>query len=112
MTPLKPPPPICAARCPQVAGRATRKLIGRAVVAVSTGAMNPSTRQCAGALLAASTHVADDSVTALTGSPMADGSIDVPTLAAAQSAAEITTSGPSRRSVSAAGAGACAPVAD
>ena len=58
MMPLIPPPPSCAARRFHDAGRITRKLIGRAVAAVSTGANTPSTRQCAGTVPVAATHAA------------------------------------------------------
>jgi hypothetical protein len=68
-------------------------LIGRDVLLESTGDIDPSTRQYAGTPLAASTHVADDSVTLATGSPIADDAIDVPTLVELQSDAVITTSG-------------------
>jgi hypothetical protein len=74
-------------------------LIGLAVLLLSIGAMEPLTRQSAGTSPAASTQVADDSVTLPTGSPIADGGIDVPTLADVQSEAVMTMSGPSRRSV-------------
>ena len=76
----------------------TPKLIGLAVLVVSTGAIDPLTRQCAGTAPAASTQIGDDSVTLPTGAPIADGAIDVPVLADVQSAALITTSGPNRRS--------------
>jgi hypothetical protein len=84
--------------------------IGRAVLVVSTDAIAPSTRQCAGTAPAASIH-AGDSVTPRTGSPMADGSIDVPTLAAVQSDAVIVMSAPSDLSAPTGDAGACASAA-
>ena len=68
------------------------------MLVVSTGAIDPLTRQCAGTAPAASTQIGDDSVMLLTGAPIADGAIVVPILADVQSAAVITTSGPSRRS--------------
>ncbi len=58
MMPLLPPPPICAPRRFHDAGRITRKLMTRAVGAVSTGANTPSTRQCAGTVSVAATHAA------------------------------------------------------
>jgi hypothetical protein len=106
--PLFPPPPIWAARRLHAAGSTTRKLISFAVLLVSTGVIDPSIRQCAGTPPAASTHDEDDNVTARTGSPILDGSIDGPTLVAVQSAAVNTTSGPSRRSVEPGGAWASA----
>jgi hypothetical protein len=78
-------------------------LIGRAVLFVSTGAIVPSARQCAGAPPAASTQAGDDSVTLRTGWPIADVAIVVPTLVLVQSAAVITTSDPDPRNVSLAG---------
>jgi hypothetical protein len=86
-TPFIPPPPICAARRFHDPGSTTLKLIGREVGAVSIGVMLPLTRQCAGTLFVASTQDGSANVTALTRSPMADGSIDTPTLAAVHSAA-------------------------
>src|SRR5688572_1728168 len=87
MMPFMPPPPICAARRLHDAGRSTRKLIGRAVALVSTGAITPSTRQCAGTAPAASTQAGAASVTPRTGAPMAAGGMDVPRRSAVQSAA-------------------------
>ena len=84
--PFMPPPPICAARRLHDAGSSTRKLIGRAVGLVSTGAIVPSTRQCAGAPLAASTQDGVASVTLRTGAPMAAGGTGVPRRSAVQSA--------------------------
>ena len=85
-----PPPPSCAARRIHDAGSTTRKLIGLAVLAVSTGAIDPSTRQCAGTPFAASTHDGADSVTLRTGSPIADGAIVAPSRSAVQSPAVMT----------------------
>src|SRR5688572_10622249 len=87
--PFMPPPPSCAARRDHDAGRTTLKLIGRAVLAVSMGAIDPFTRQCAGTAPAASFQVGADSVTARTGSPIADGATDTPSRSAVQSAAVI-----------------------
>jgi hypothetical protein len=53
--------------------------------------------------LAASIHIGGDRVTLLTGSPIADGGIDVPAVAGVQSDAVIATSGPSGRRVDPAG---------
>jgi hypothetical protein len=61
-------------------------LIGRAVAAVSTGAITPSTRQWAGTPAAASTH-AGDSVTLRTGTPIADAGIVAPSRSGVHSAA-------------------------
>src|SRR6185369_3300538 len=84
--PFIPPPPSCAARPDHDAGNTTLKLIGLAVLAVSTDAINPFTRQCAGIPFAASTHDGADSVTLRTGSPIADGAIVAPDRAAVHSA--------------------------
>jgi hypothetical protein len=73
---------------------------------VSTGVIDPSTRQCAGSPFAASTHVGGDNVTLLTGCPIADVAIDVPTFEPVQSDAVITTSGADRRTVPSDEAGA------
>src|SRR6185436_19711676 len=101
MTPFVPPPPICAARRFQEAGSATRNRIGFADGARSTGAMDPSTTQYAGADPDAATHRGGFSATPDTGasleaagcrpcaSPMAEIGIAVPTLSTAQSASEI-----------------------
>jgi hypothetical protein len=89
-TPFIPPPPSCDALPDHDAGSTTLKLIGLAVLAVSIGAIDPLTRQWAGAPFADSTHDGGDSVTARTGSPMADVGIDAPTRSAVQSAAVIT----------------------
>ncbi len=86
MLPFMPPPPNCAARPLQVDGKATWKFIGFAVGARSTGAREPFTVQYAGRPLAASTHLGASSVTADTGSPIAEMGILVPSLAAVQSA--------------------------
>src|SRR5690349_7993598 len=74
MTPLIPPPPICAPRRFHDAGRMIRKLIMRAVGAVSTGANTPSTRQWAGTASVAATHAACR-LTLRTGSPISFGGI-------------------------------------
>jgi hypothetical protein len=63
------------------------KLIGLAVVAVSIGAIDPLTRQYAGAPSAASTHDGADNVTPRTGSPIAEVGIELPSRSAVQSAA-------------------------
>src|SRR5688572_3530022 len=86
-----PPPPSCAARRVHAAGNATLKLIGRAVAAVSTGSMMPSTRQYPGALAVAAVHAGEARVTRLTGSPIAGVGMVVPIFAAVQSAAPIVT---------------------
>ena len=70
MVPLNPPPPSCAACRVQAAGRTTRKLMGLAVVAVSTGAMTPSTLQYGGVLAVAAVHRGSRRVTLETGSPI------------------------------------------
>jgi hypothetical protein len=57
------------------------------VLAVSTGAIDPFTRQCAGTPLVASTHDGADKVTSRTGSPMAEVATEVPNLSAVHSAA-------------------------
>ncbi len=85
--PFIPPPPSCAARRDHDAGSTTPKLIGLAVVAVSIGAIDPFTRQCAGAPFADSTQDGADNVTLRTGSPIADGATSDPSRSAVQSAA-------------------------
>src|SRR5688572_7505836 len=85
--PFMPPPPSCAARRDHDAGSTTLKLIGLAVLAASTGAMTPFTRQCAGTPFVASTHDGADNVMLRTGSPIADGAIVVPNRSAVHSAA-------------------------
>jgi hypothetical protein len=86
MLPFMPPPPNCAARPLHVDGNATWKFIGLAVGARSTGAMEPFTVQYAGSPLVASTHLGASSVTADTGSPIAEMGRLVPSRAAVQSA--------------------------
>jgi hypothetical protein len=68
-----------------VDGNATWKFIGFAVGARSTGAIAPFTVQYEGRPLAASTHRGAASVTADTGSPIAEMGILVPSLASVQS---------------------------
>jgi hypothetical protein len=65
----------------------------------------PSTRQCAGTLLAASIQAGGNNVTLRTGSPIDDVSIEALTLVAVQSAAVITTSDARRPGVSTEGDG-------
>ena len=89
MVPFMPPPPNCAARPLHVDGKATWKFIDLAVGARSTGAMEPFTVQYAGSPLFASIHLGASSVTADTGSPIAEMGILVPSLAAVQSACVI-----------------------
>jgi hypothetical protein len=108
-TPFIPPPPSCAARRLQDAGSTTAKLIGFAVLPVSIGAIEPLTRQCAGTSVEASTQDGGDSVTLLTGAPIADTATDVPTFSGVQSGAAMVTSAARRDGVDADGAGACAP---
>jgi hypothetical protein len=84
--PFMPPPPSWAARRDHDAGSTTLKLIGRAVLAVSIGAIDPLTRQCAGTPPVVSTHDGADNVTLRTGSPIADGGTDVPSRSVVQSA--------------------------
>src|SRR5204862_3758373 len=67
------------------AGRITRKLMTRAVGAVSTGANTPSMRQCAGTVSVPGTHAACR-LTLRTGSPISFGAIDAASGAAVQSA--------------------------
>jgi hypothetical protein len=86
MTPFIPPPPSCAARRDHDAGSTTLKLIGLAVLAVSIGAIDPFTRQCAGTPVADSTQDGADNVTLRTGSPIADGTTDDPSRSVVQSA--------------------------
>jgi hypothetical protein len=87
--PFMPPPPSCAARRDHDAGRTTLKLIGLAVLAVSIGAIDPFTRQCAGTPFVDSTHKGADNVALRTGSPIADGVIVVPNRSAVHSDAVI-----------------------
>src|SRR6186713_3721057 len=94
MLPFMPAPPNCADRPLQVAGNRTRKLIGRAVALRSTGAITPSTAQCAGTSAVAATHRGGASVSDDTGSPIADGGIALPSLAATQSASVTTLLAP------------------
>src|SRR5690242_15575626 len=89
MMPFMPPPPRCAARPFQAAGSTTRKLIGRAVASGLTGAMTPSTRQCAGVLLTASTHAGARRVTLRTGSPIEATGMKLPRRIAEHSAGVI-----------------------
>ena len=72
MLPFMPPPPNCAARPVHVDGNATWKFIGLAVGSRSTGAIEPVTVQYGERPLAASTHRGASSVTADTGSPIAE----------------------------------------
>jgi hypothetical protein len=83
-------PVSCAARRFHDAGSATAKMIGRAVVAVSTGSMTPSTRQYAAAAAVSATH-AVVSVTRRTGSPILAAGMSVPSFAAVHAAASIVT---------------------
>jgi hypothetical protein len=57
------------------------------VLAVSIGAIDPFTRQCAGTPLVASTHDGADNVTLRTGSPIADVATVAPNRSAVHSAA-------------------------
>ena len=70
------------------AGSTTLKLIGLAVLAVSIGAIDPFTRQCAGTP-PVSFQDGADSVTLRTGSPIADGGNVAPSRSAVHSAAVI-----------------------
>ena len=101
-----PPPPRWTARWFQLAGKTTRKLIGRALGDLSTGAIEPSTTHCAAAVpwlpAAAGVQTAVFTVTAATGSPIADAGM-VPIFSAVQSASVITLSAPSAGSLAAAG---------
>ena len=54
------------------AGSTTRKLSGLAVVAVLMGAIDPSMRQNAGAVVDSACQIGAASVTAETGSPIAE----------------------------------------
>jgi hypothetical protein len=56
------------------------------VALVSTGAIDPLTRQCAGTPLAASFQMGALNVTLPIDSPIADAGIDAPTFSAVQSA--------------------------
>src|SRR3954451_3168650 len=103
MTPFMPPPPRWTARWFQLAGRTTRKLMGRALAALSTGAIAPSTAHCAAAVAVAAVHTGAFNVTAETGSPMADTGMLVPTFPDVQSASVIALSGPGAGSFAAAG---------
>jgi hypothetical protein len=89
-----PPPPNCTDRPFHCAGRATPKLIGRAVALVSTGSMTPSTRQYAGEFAVSAVHDADDSVTRRTGSPIFSVGIVVPSLSTVQSDTVIPNASP------------------
>jgi hypothetical protein len=84
MMPFIPPPPSCTARRDHDAGRTTLQLIGLAVLAVSIGAIDPFTRQCAGTPFVASAHDGADNVTLRTGSPIADGAMVAPNRSAVQ----------------------------
>src|SRR5580658_4520129 len=92
MKPFIPPPPICAALPLQDAGKTIRKLIGLAVAERSTGAIAPSTLQKAGAVPAAGFQRGVLSVTAETGSPIADAGMRSPSSETVQSASVIFTS--------------------
>jgi hypothetical protein len=94
MMPFIPPPPSCAARRDHDAGSTTLKLIGLAVLAVSIGAIDPFTRQCAGTPFADSTQDGADNVTLRTGSPIADGATDDPSRSAVQSATAMVLPAP------------------
>src|SRR5687768_6788083 len=85
MTPLVPPPPICAARRFHEAGSTTRNRMGLAETLRSIGAIEPSTAQCAGALPFAAIQRGGFSVTPETGSPIRGASIAVPAFALVQS---------------------------
>jgi hypothetical protein len=80
-----PPPPTCAPLWFHDAGRITRKLMTRAVGAVSTGANTPSMRQCAGTVSVPGTHAACR-LTLRTGSPISFGAIVARSAGAVQSA--------------------------
>src|SRR5215218_4502315 len=103
MAPFIPAPPRCTARWFQLAGRTTRKLMGRALDALSTGAIAPSTAHCAAAAAVAAVHAGAFNVTAATGSPMAEAGMLVPSFADVQSASVITESALAAGSLAAAG---------
>src|SRR4051812_23191260 len=103
MTPLIPLPPRWTARWFQLAGRTTRKLMGRALAALSAGAIAPSTAHCAAAVAVAAVHTGAFMVTAETGSPMAGTGMFVPSFPDVQSASVMTLSGPGAGSFAAAG---------
>ena len=102
-----PPPPRWTARWFQLAGKTTRKLIGRALGDLSTGAMEPSITHCAAADVpwlppAGGAHTAVFTVTAATGSPIAEVGM-VPIFSTVQSASVITLSAPRAGSLAAGG---------
>jgi hypothetical protein len=92
MTPFIPPPPSCAARSVQEAGKTTRKLMGLA--AGSIGAIAPSTAQYAAAVSVGAVHFGSATATLDTGSPIAPTGITVPSFADVQSASVIVLRSP------------------